>query len=196
MILFFCSVLTAIFISTFFLYYYFIICIVFVPLGVISIMLVTKSLVKKNSTAFVLVYSCLILIFSLYSIKSKDFFGYSIGDLKSRNFDLGSIEVFSDIIERSSDKSLICFGMEYNIGVFTKAKIVPTHKYFFSPNFYPDKYPIIYDSLSGYINKHSVKYLALSDDFIFISSFYDQIIDNSYKPISKIGIYTLYEYSE
>ena len=192
----FCLVLVSIFMSEVFIHYYFVVCIVFVPLGVISFILLVSNLIKKYNVFFISVFSLFIILFSFYSISNKDFFGHSFDDLKSRKFDLGSIDVFSNIIEKSSDKSLICFGMDYNIGVFTKAKFIPSQKYFFSPNFYPDKYPIIYDSLSDYIASHSVKYIVMSDGFVFYSLFYDQVINNSYKPISKVGIYTLYEYSK
>lgn len=187
--------LYTVFYSKFFLEYYFIACLVYVPLGIISFFIFFTKLKLRNNVVITLV-SIIILVSLATSIKSKNLFGNSISSLFNRNFNWGFISEFSEVIENDNNNSLICIGIDYSIDVFTKAKIVPTEKYFFIPNIYPDRYPIIYDTQLEYIKSHSVNFIIMKDNYHEKARFYNVILESGYLPTATSEGFTLYKYSK
>lgn len=104
-------------------------------------------------------YIILAIIALLAGIKQKDFFEIQLSELKERKAPL--IDEFSFHIMQEKNATLLNLGLDLGNGVFTKANIMPSVKYFISPNLRYDIYPVMRDEQTKYIENKEVQFIIL-----------------------------------
>lgn len=137
--------------------YYYIPLIVFaVPSCVLLASLMQKGLRFEQSN---LICACFCLLFIPLGFWMKHDFRNDSSDTV--------VEKFSKEIEtaKGTDKTLLCLGLDYSLGTFTRANIVPSVKYFFTPNIHHDVYPIIGDAQQAYVQNKKTEFVIVSKKY-------------------------------
>jgi len=139
---------------------------VYALFGVIFIFTLLSKYVssrKLQITVFVLSFLGILAI----GIKDKNLFDEDMNCL-TREKDCNYMQKqFAGIINREKDPTLLNLGID--LGVYTKANIVPTYKYFFYPNIPYHIYPKIRDYQVNLIERKEPMFIVIGDK----SAFYD-----------------------
>ncbi|MDU1889313.1 MAG: glycosyltransferase family 39 protein [Dysgonomonas sp.] len=174
-ILSFFSLFIIIHISPIFFLYYPIPYYVYTVLGCIAIC----SYLRVSSTK--LAYALTFIIILITGIKKQDFFGIKINALVNREIPEKSLVFqFSKHIEKEKDPTLLNLGLDTGNGVFTKTGILPSFKYFISPNLSHAIYPDMRDEQTRYIENKEPQLIILTDFSFNIDYFKDlpALVDN------------------
>lgn len=131
--------------------------------------LLQKYTLSKTIQNIILVTSFLVLIMS--GINDKKYFYQDIDCLTRKKECSYMQKEFAEIINKENNPTLLNIGLDF--GLFTKANIVPTYKYFFYPNIPYHIFPEIRDYQVNLIEKKDPMFIVMSDK----SAFYDMYKD-------------------
>lgn len=67
--------------------------------------------------------------------------------------------------EEPKDRTLFCLGLNHGVCLFTEADIIPTVKYFFTPNIRKDRYPAISDAQRAYIENKALNFVVVKNGY-------------------------------
>lgn len=154
-ILSFVALYVAIFVTPGYVYYYSIPYYVYALLGCI---ILCKFL---NLSSNWRVYFVCILLALLWGINRRDFFGFTMNELIKRTKQETIVNKISDIMAKEKNPTVINLGLDANNGVFTRLNIVPSVKYFVTPNLHYDIYPQMRNEQTLYINNKNVQFIIL-----------------------------------
>lgn len=179
-ILSFVALYMAIFITPGYVYYYSIPFYVFALPGCVVL---CKFLNLSSNWRVYLICTLLVLI---WGIKKHDFFSFTLNDLINRTYKETIVEKISDIIRREKNPTVINLGLDANNGVFTRLNIVPSVKYFVTPNLRHDIYPEMRNEQTLYINNKEVEFVILPQGALNFDYFLNlPALQNNYDLIDK-----------
>lgn len=151
--------------------------------------------ISATKTAYVLSF---VLILAL-GIKQRDFFGMQISELIRSEKPVGVAFQFGEIIKKEKEPTLLNLGLDEGNAVFTVANLMPTVKYFISPNLLYDSYPTMRDEQTRYIENREIQFIILAQKAMNYDYFYElpalnenYTIVDSY-PASDHQLYYLYK---
>ncbi|MDU1889315.1 MAG: glycosyltransferase family 39 protein [Dysgonomonas sp.] len=108
-------------------------------------------------------YAALTLLILVWGIKQKDFFEYQIADLvKGKEINTVSYQ-FSKHVKKEKSPTLLNLGLDSGNGIFTRANVNPTFKYFISPNIKHEAYPEMRDEQTRYIENKEPQFIILAE---------------------------------
>ncbi len=107
-------------------------------------------------------YPIIALITFYIGIKQINLFGYTFDELRTEQPDNG-VSRFSAIIKKEKDPSLLNLGLDLGNTVFTETGIVPSVKYFVSPNLNYSVFPEMRNEQEEYIRQERVQFVILSE---------------------------------
>lgn len=157
LILSFVALFVAIFVSPRYMYYYSIPYYVFSLLGCIALSQFIS--IKPSKVAYTIIF-CLILTLG---IKQREFFNMKISELLRKEDPQTLVFQFSKIIEKEKRPTLLNLGLDSGNGVFTQTNIMPSVKYFVSPNLTQDIYPQMRNDQTEYIKNKEIQFIILAD---------------------------------
>jgi len=177
--------------------YYLISFSVFSVLTCIMIGVIIEKYLKwygKNKYGYYILFFIICIVFGVYQ---KNFFGYSLSTLYSRQFSLTEVEVFENEIKKEADPTLLVAGFKKGLPIFTKMDILPNTKYFFFPNIHHEVFPALRDGQTKYILNQDVDFIVIYERFRYYN-YYKEIIEKHYKvgrtfESKDVGIVFLYE---
>ena len=105
----------------------------------------------------------------LIGIENKNFFGQDNLCLFRKKECNYMQKQFAEIINKEQNPTLLNIGLD--LGVFTKANIVPSYKYFFYPNIPYHIYPEIRDYQMDLIRKKEPMFVVIGDKSAFYSEY-------------------------
>lgn len=108
-------------------------------------------------------YAIIFIIALIAGIKQQDFFGIHISQLIKREKPEALVFQFSDKIMQEKNPTLLNLGLDLGNGVFTKTGIVPSFRYFISPNLSYEIYPQMRDEQTKYIERKEPQFVILTD---------------------------------
>ena len=141
--------------------YYYMPLTVFTILGIVFV--IYYFLEKKRRLEFSMVYTAgtaaMVLVVLITFLNKKD---KVQSDLK-RDF----ITSFAAEIKKEpkNKQTLLCLGLNSGVCLFTEADIMPTVKYFFTPNIKKEVYPAINDAQRAYIENKALTFVIVRDKF-------------------------------
>lgn len=183
----FISLYIAIFITPGYVYYYSIPYYIFALPGCIAL----SRFLNLNSGWRV--YLICILLTLIWGINRRNFFGFTIDELVNRTKHETVVNKISDIISKETHPTVINLGLDGNNSIFTRLNIIPSVKYFVTPNLHYDFYPQMRDEQTQYINNKEVQFIILPQGALNFDYFYnlpalqdnytliDKLVDNSSK---------------
>ena len=124
--------------------------------------------IPATKTAYVLSF---ILILTL-GIKQQNFFGMQISELVRSEKPTGVAFQFGEIVKKEKDPTLLNLGLDEGNAVFTVANLIPTVKYFISPNLPYDSYPQMRGEQTRYIENREVQFVILAEKALNYDYFY------------------------
>lgn len=196
-ILSFISLHIAIFISPNYVFYYSMPYYIFSLLGSIAIIDILSRMIKVQARWYLYV---LLSFFALaIGIKEKNFFSLSKAELFRKEEPNNPVFLFSNIVMKESNPTLLNLGLDLGNGVFTKANIVPNVKYFISPNLPHSIYPEMRDEQTKYIENKEVQFIILSQFSLNFDYFFNlPALNENYKIVDtyiedKFKTYYLYK---
>jgi hypothetical protein len=165
-----------------FVYYYTIPYYIFSLPGAIVIIAIIGKFLKLQPKWYLY-----ILFFALAlatGIREKNFFGASKAEILREQEPNNPVFLFSDIIMKEKNPTLLNLSLDLGNGVFTKANIMPNVKYFISPNLPYNIYPEMRDEQTKYIENKKVQFIILSGFSFNFDYFYNlPALNDNYKVI-------------
>lgn len=156
-ILSFIALYVAIFVTPGYVYYYSVPYYIYALLG--CIVLCKFLNISSNWRVY---FICTLLAF-IWGINRRDFFGFTVSDLMKRTQQETIVDKISDIIGQEKNPTVLNLGLDANNGVFTRLNIVPSVKYFITPNLHYDIYPEMRNEQTLYINNKEVQFIILPE---------------------------------
>lgn len=180
-ILSFVALYIAIFVTPGYVYYYSIPYYVYALLGCIVL---CKFLNLSSNWRIYFICALLALI---WGVNRRDFFGFTMNDLIKRTKQETIVDKISDIIGQEKNPTVINLGLDANNGVFTRLNIIPSVKYFVTPNLHYDIYPQMRNEQTQYINNKEVQFIILPQGALNFDYFYNlSALQDNYTLIDKI----------
>lgn len=166
-ILSFVALYVAIFITPGYVYYY------SIPYYIYSLpgCIVLCRFLKLNSNWRV--YLICTLLALTWGINQHNLFGYTVAELKNRGRHESVVDKITDIIGKEKSPTLINLGLDGNNGVFTRLNLVPSVKYFVTPNLHYDIYPEMRNEQTRYIENKEVQFIILPKGALNFEYFLD-----------------------
>lgn len=162
LILSFASLYTVIFMPANYVFYYSIPYYIFCITGLIAILDILRKYIKIPARWYFYLFFTLVAL--ACGIMTKDFFGKPKEVIfRQQEEDNGVFYKFYNIIAKEKNPTLMCMGLDATTGIFTKANIMPTVKYFISPNLPYNIYPEMRDEQTRYIEEKKVQFIILSE---------------------------------
>ena len=196
-ILSFISLHIAIFISPNYVFYYSMPYYIFSLLGSIAIIDILSRMIKVQARWY------LYVLFSFFAlaigIREKNFFSLSTAELLRKEEPNNPAFLFSNIVMKESNPTLLNLGLDLGNGVFTKANTVPNVKYFISPNLPHSIYPEMREEQTKYIENKEVQFIILSEFSLNFDYFFNlPALNENYKIVDtyiedKFKTYYLYK---
>ncbi len=160
-ILSFASLYTVIFMPANYVFYYSIPYYIFCITGIISILDMLSKYIKIPGRWYSYLFFALVAL--ACGIMTKDFFGKPKEVIfRQQEETSGVLYKFYNVISKEKNPTLMCMGLDATTGIFTKANIMPTVKYFISPNLPYNIYPEMRDEQTRYIEEKKVQFIILS----------------------------------
>lgn len=155
-----CSLIIVIFFNLTYHFYYPLVLLIFVAMGLISLMdyLSQKINLSQNKTFITSILTMILVI----CIGHCNFFLMGTAELLRLTQPSGPQFVFKNKLEEVQEPTLLNVGFGEGNALFTTAKITPTVKYFFCPNIYYNMYPDIRDSQTRYIENKEIDFVISS----------------------------------
>lgn len=171
------------FLVAFYLFdYYWIVFVVFSVFPMIAfVRLFEKRLVIFSYFKLTVVLCCIVSIV-LCCFKTR-LFGYSFDNIVKREFPNKEIDVFSEILDKDKNATLLCLGFDKTLSIYTIRDMVPNVRFFFLPNIKIETYPLIYDEQIKYIREKRTDYLVIDDYFRYYNA-YINIVKENYEPVA------------
>ncbi|WP_029905951.1 glycosyltransferase family 39 protein [Prevotella sp. 10(H)] len=161
LILSFAALYIVIFMPANYVFYYSIPYYIFCITGIIAILDIVSRYQKLQSRWYV--FLPLFLVALSCGIATKGFFGKSKEVIfREKAKDDTVLYKFYNVIAKEKNPTLMILGLDATTGIFTKANIMPTVKYFISPNLPYDIYPDMRDEQTRYIREKKVQFVILS----------------------------------
>jgi hypothetical protein len=151
----FLSLYIVIFMATGYVHYYAIPYAVFAIPGLIVI---SKYIRLNNSRT---VYITALVIFLIFGINKKSFFGRQINDVVKREAPKTYVDEFESIITKEKNPTLMNLGLDLGNSIFTRLNIVPNVKYFIAPNLKYEIYPEMRNAQTRVIENKEVQFIIL-----------------------------------
>lgn len=173
-ILSFFSLYVIIFISSQYFIYYAVPCFIYTSMGCIVICKYLK--IPSTKSTYILISIAALL----FGIKQQNLFKMQISELIKREKPQALVYQFSDKIMQEENPTLLNLGLDLGNAVFTKTGIIPTFRYFISPNLPYYIYPQMRDEQTKYIENREPQFIILTD-FSFNSSYFlslPALVDN------------------
>lgn len=145
-----------IFVSSRFIFYY---SIPYYVYGLMGLIVLAHHLVLSSKKRIYLLCAILAL---LWGINKKNFFRFELSELITRDIKKTSLDIYTDIIAKEEDKSVMNLGLDEHGAILTKLNIVPSVKYFMSPNLLHDIYPDMRDEQAKYIENKEVNFILVA----------------------------------
>lgn len=158
LILSFVTLYAAIFVTPRFIYYYSLPYYIYGLLGLI----VLAHYIRINESWRVYVICAVLALW--WGISKKDFFGLQMNELFSVKREKASYDRFADIIAQEENPTLMNLNLNQYAVIFTKLNIIPSIKYFISPNITYDIYPEMRDEQTKYIENKSIQFIIMSEN--------------------------------
>lgn len=156
LILSFVALYVSIFISSYYIDYYYLPLYVYAIPGFIAI----SRFVTIPSTKLAYISIAVLCLYT--GIMQRNLFGFEPGDLLNRKFTDDTISRFSDKIKKESAPTLLNLGLDNGNIVFTQTNIIPSVRYFITPNLSYEVYPQMRNSQTKYIEQKQVQFIILS----------------------------------
>lgn len=177
-------------------FYYPLALFVFTPLGLISIFIyLDQYLVVKNPYKITVLATLVILI---AAIGNRNFYGLGGAALFRISAPNGPQFQFKEEILKEDQPTLLNVAFGEGNAIFTSCDIVPSVKYFISPNIYYNMYPDIRDNQTKYIEDRAVDFIVSSSEG-FNFDYFEQLeaLQINYNKIDSVSsdgaIYYLYK---
>jgi hypothetical protein len=184
LILSFASLYTVIFMPANYVFYYSVPYYIFCITGIIAIFDILRKYIEIPARWYS--YLLFALVALICGIMSKDFFEKPKEViLRQKEEDSGVFYKFYNVISKEKNPTLLCMGLDATTGIFTKANIMPTVKYFISPNLPYNIYPKMRDEQTGYIEEKKVQFIILSGaSFSYDYYMYLPVLQENYAIVS------------
>lgn len=157
MILSFFALYAAIFSSPRYVFYYSIPYYIYALPGYITLCRFIK--IPATKTAYALLFTLILVL----GIKQRDFFGMQISELLRSEKPTGLAFQFGEIVKKEKEPTLLNIGLDEGNAVFTVANIMPTVRYFISPNLQNEIYPAMRKEQTGYIENKEIQFVILAE---------------------------------
>lgn len=193
LILSFFILFAAIFSSPKYVYYYSIPYYVYALPGCIALCRFIRIPATKTACAI------LFILILAWGVKQRDFFGIQISEMVRSEKPTGIVFQFGEIVKKEQAPTLLNLGLDEGNAVFTVANLMPTVKYFISPNLPYNSYPQMRDEQTKYIENREVQFVILAEGAMNYSYFHklpalneNYAIVDSY-PANDHQVYYLYK---
>lgn len=133
---------------------------VFVTMGGIVVIGLLKKYVVLQMKWFISVFFAVVCI--AIGISEKGYFDEDRAVLQRQEQPSGVIYQFSEVIKRENSPTLLNLGNDLGNGVFTKAGIHPSVKYFVTPNILYEAFPDMRNQQTAYIRNAEVQFVILA----------------------------------
>lgn len=160
-ILSFASLYSIIFMAANYVFYYSMPYYIFSILGCIVIIDFLRKYIKIQSHWFF--YLLFAIIGLACGIKTKEFFSRPKEIILRQKEPKGVLYSFYTIVSKEKNPTLMCLGLDGTTGIFTMADIMPSVKYFISPNLPYNIYPEMRDEQTKYIEDKKIQFIVLSN---------------------------------
>jgi len=134
---------------------------IFVIMGSIVVLGFLKKYISVNLPWFIALF--LVVICIGIGIGEKKYFGEDRRILQRQEEPSGMIHQFSKVIGKEQNPTLLNLGNDLGNGVFTKTGILPTVKYFVTPNILHEAFTDMRDEQTRYIRDKEVQFVILAE---------------------------------